>query len=218
MLTDSYLNGHISNDDRTELVRIASHCLQYSPEERPNAKSVVAALTYLQKQTDASSLALLGISNDPIPATNISKLSPLAHACERMDLFAIHAILEKIGYGGDAGLTFDFTAQMANDIMEGNKAFQATYFFEAIGWYTNFIEGGGAMVSPTTYVRRCLCYLITNEVDKALGDAKQAQVIKPGWSTALYLQAVALFTLGIREEACEVLKGAVLLDLETQEN
>ncbi|KAI3760508.1 hypothetical protein L1987_50903 [Smallanthus sonchifolius] len=176
MLIDSYLNGHISNDDRTELVRIASHCLQYSPEERPNAKSVVAALTNLQKQTDASSLALFGISNEPIPATNISKLSPLAHACERMDLFAIHAILEKIGYSGDAGLTFDFFDQMANDLIEGNKAFKASYFYEAIGWYTNLIEDGGAMlVSPTIYVRRCLCYLITYQKDKALGDAKQAQ-------------------------------------------
>lgn len=55
MLTDSCLEGHFSNDDGMELVRIASRCLQHEPRERPNAKSIVAALT-LQKKTDVSAL------------------------------------------------------------------------------------------------------------------------------------------------------------------
>lgn len=52
MLMDSCLEGHFSNDDGTELVRLASRCLQYEPRERPNAKSLVAALTPLQKETE----------------------------------------------------------------------------------------------------------------------------------------------------------------------
>lgn len=52
MLMDSCLEGHFSNDDGTELVRLASRCLQYEPRERPNAKTLVTALTPLQKETE----------------------------------------------------------------------------------------------------------------------------------------------------------------------
>lgn len=51
LLMDSCLEGHFSNDDGTELVRLASRCLQYEPRERPNVKSLVTALTPLQKET-----------------------------------------------------------------------------------------------------------------------------------------------------------------------
>lgn len=54
MLTDSCLEGQFSNDDGTKLVRLASCCLQYEPRERPSAKSLVASLTPLQKETDVS--------------------------------------------------------------------------------------------------------------------------------------------------------------------
>lgn len=52
MLMDSCLEGHFSNDDGTELVRLASRCLQYEPRERPNARSLVTSLTPLQKETE----------------------------------------------------------------------------------------------------------------------------------------------------------------------
>ena len=52
MLTDSCLEGQFSNDEGTELVRLASRCLQYEPRERPNPKSLVAALIPLQKETE----------------------------------------------------------------------------------------------------------------------------------------------------------------------
>ena len=52
MLLDSCLEGHFSNDDGTELVRLASRCLQYEARERPNAKSLVTALTALQKEAE----------------------------------------------------------------------------------------------------------------------------------------------------------------------
>lgn len=54
MLTDSCLEGHFSNDDGAELVKIASRCLQYEPRDRPNAKSVVTSLFALQKQTEVN--------------------------------------------------------------------------------------------------------------------------------------------------------------------
>lgn len=52
MLTDSCLEGQFTDDDGTELVRLASRCLQYEPRERPNPKSLVAALSPLQKETE----------------------------------------------------------------------------------------------------------------------------------------------------------------------
>lgn len=52
MLMDSCLEGHFSNDDGTELVRLATRCLQYEARERPNAKSLVTSLMPLQKETD----------------------------------------------------------------------------------------------------------------------------------------------------------------------
>lgn len=54
MLTDSCLEGQFSNDDGTELVRLASRCLNYEPRERPNPKTVVSALISLQKETEVS--------------------------------------------------------------------------------------------------------------------------------------------------------------------
>ncbi|XP_022720278.1 probable serine/threonine-protein kinase At5g41260 isoform X2 [Durio zibethinus] len=53
-LIDSCLEGQFSNDDGTELVRLASRCLQYEPRERPNPKSLVAALIPLQRDTELS--------------------------------------------------------------------------------------------------------------------------------------------------------------------
>lgn len=52
MLTDSCLEGQFTSDDGTELVRLASRCLQYEPRERPNPKSLVSSLIPLQKETE----------------------------------------------------------------------------------------------------------------------------------------------------------------------
>lgn len=56
MLTDSCLEGQFSSDDGTELVRLASRCLQYEPRERPNPKSLVSSLIPLQKETEVGPL------------------------------------------------------------------------------------------------------------------------------------------------------------------
>jgi hypothetical protein len=56
VLMDSCLEGHVSSSDGTELIRLASRCLQYEGRDRPNLKSVVSALGNLQK--DASVMFL----------------------------------------------------------------------------------------------------------------------------------------------------------------
>lgn len=52
LLMDSALEGHFSNDEGTELVRLASRCLQSEARERPNAKSLVISLMSLQKEEE----------------------------------------------------------------------------------------------------------------------------------------------------------------------
>jgi len=58
MLMDSCLEGQFSDNDATELVRLASRCLQYEPRERPNPKSLVASLLPLQKETEVHFISL----------------------------------------------------------------------------------------------------------------------------------------------------------------
>lgn len=70
------------------------------------------------------------------------------------------------------------------------------------------------MVSPTIYARRSLCYLMSDMAQEALGDAMQAQVISPEWPTAYYLQSVALFSLGMENDAQEALKEATRLEAQ----
>lgn len=52
MLMDSGLEGQFSSDDGTELIRLASRCLQYEPRERPNPKSLVSAMIPLQQDVE----------------------------------------------------------------------------------------------------------------------------------------------------------------------
>lgn len=55
MLLDSCLEGHFSNDDGTELVKLATHCLQKEPRDRPYRKALVIALSSLQKEAEVKS-------------------------------------------------------------------------------------------------------------------------------------------------------------------
>ena len=52
MLMDSCLEGQFSSSDGTELIRLASRCLQDEPRERPNPKSLVTAMIPLQKDLE----------------------------------------------------------------------------------------------------------------------------------------------------------------------
>ncbi|MBA0592429.1 hypothetical protein Gorai_009411, partial [Gossypium raimondii] len=215
MLTDSCLEGQFSDNDGTELVRLASRCLQYEPRERPNPKSLVAALTPLQKETEVPSHVLMGIPH----SASFTPLSPVGQACSRGDLTAIHEILENLGYKDDEGVVNELSFQMWTDQMQetlnskkkGDAAFRQKDFKEAIECYTQFIDVG-TMVSPTIFARRSLCYLINDMPQEALNDAMQAQVISPVWHIASYLQATALTALGMENESQTALKEGATLE------
>ncbi|KAK3037481.1 hypothetical protein RJ639_031975 [Escallonia herrerae] len=225
MLMDSCLEGHFTNDDGTELVRLASRCLQYEARERPNAKSLVTALIPLQKETEVPSHVLMGIPHGSAPSTEPLLLTPLGEACLRMDLTAMHEILEKSGYKDDEGIANELSFQMwtnqmqetLNSKKQGDVAFRAKDFTTAIDCYTQFIDGG-TMVSPTVFARRCLSYLMSDMPQEALGDAMQAQVVSPDWHTAFYLQAAALFSLGMDTDAQESLKDGTNLEAKRNKN
>ncbi|AED97129.1 protein kinase-like protein [Arabidopsis thaliana] len=225
MLMDSCLDGHFSNDDGTDLVRLASRCLQYEARERPNVKSLVSSLAPLQKETDIPSHVLMGIPHGAASPKETTSLTPLGDACSRHDLTAIHEILEKVGYKDDEGVANELSFQVWTDQIQetlnskkqGDAAFKGKDFVTAVECYTQFIEDG-TMVSPTVFARRCLCYLMSNMPQEALGDAMQAQVVSPEWPTAFYLQAAALFSLGMDKDACETLKDGTSLEAKKHNN
>ncbi|EEC78283.1 hypothetical protein OsI_17982 [Oryza sativa Indica Group] len=213
MLTDSCLEGQFSNEEGTELVRLASRCLHYEPRERPNVRSLVQALAPLQKDLETPSYELMDIPRGGATSVQSLLLSPLAEACSRKDLTAIHEILEKTGYKDDEGTANELSFQMWTNQMQdtlnskkkGDNAFRQKDFSSAIDCYSQFIEVG-TMVSPTIYARRCLSYLMNDKAEQALSDAMQALVISPTWPTAFYLQAAALLSLGMENEAQEAIK------------
>ncbi|QCD88398.1 serine/threonine-protein kinase BSK5 [Vigna unguiculata] len=225
LLMDSCLEGHFSNDDGTELVRLASRCLQYEPRERPNVKSLVTALTPLQKETSVPSYVLMGIPDRSLSSKETVSLTPFGDACSRRDLTAVHEILDKVGYKDDEDVANELSFQMwtnqiqdtLNSKKQGDSAFHARDFSTAIDCYTQFIDGG-TMVSPTVYARRCLCYLMNDMAQEALGDAMHAQSISPTWPTAYYLQAAALFSLGMDNDAQESLKDGTTLETRKYRN
>ncbi|TYH97705.1 hypothetical protein ES332_A12G260400v1 [Gossypium tomentosum] len=144
MLTDSCLEGQFSNDDGTELVRLASRCLHYEPRERPNPKSLVTALIPLQRDTEVPSHELMGI----LHGTDAVPLSPLGEACLRMDLTAIHDVLEKLGYKDDEGAATELSFQMWTNQMQetltskkkGDVAFRHKDFRAALECYTQLLN------------------------------------------------------------------------------
>ncbi|KAK1374391.1 Kinase protein with tetratricopeptide repeat domain [Heracleum sosnowskyi] len=216
-LTDSCLEGQFSNNDGTELVRLASRCLQYEPRERPNTKSLITALIPLQKETQVSSYELMGIPH----SAAAFPLTPLGDACLRKDLTAIHEILENLGYKDDEGAATELSFQMwTNQVQEtinskkkGDTAFRRKEFGSAVESFTQFIAVG-TMISPTVFVRRSLSYLMIEMPQEALNDAVQAQVISPVWHIASYLQAVALFALGRENEGQIALREGTILEEE----
>jgi len=82
-------------------------------------------------------------------------------------------------------------------------------------FYVQFIDVG-TMVSPTVYSRRSLCHLMCDLPDAALRDAMQAQCVYPDWSTAFYMQAVALAKLDMHKDAADMLGEAASLEEKKQ--
>ena len=50
LLMDSSLEGQYGDDDATQLIDLASKCLQYEARDRPDVKFVLSAVAPLQKQ------------------------------------------------------------------------------------------------------------------------------------------------------------------------
>lgn len=67
------------------------------------------------------------------------------------------------------------------------------------------------MVSPTVFARRCLAYLFSGQAEAALRDAMQAQYVHPEYPTAFFMQAAALWKLGMDIDADEMLNEGYLL-------
>ncbi|XP_019097638.1 PREDICTED: probable serine/threonine-protein kinase At5g41260 isoform X3 [Camelina sativa] len=214
VLMDSALDGQFSDEDRTELIHIASRCLKTEPEERPGIKFLKATLSRLQKR---AKLWPINVKR-PISVSSL-KLTPIGNACLRADLSNIHELLEKLGYEEDNRVGNEFSFQMWTGEMQenmdykkhGDVAFRAKDFDTAIEFYTEFMSGAPA-VSPTVLARRCLCYLMTEMFSEALSDAMQAQVASPEWPIPLYLQAACLFKLEMKAEAKEALRHGSALE------
>uniref|UniRef100_M0ZN15 non-specific serine/threonine protein kinase n=1 Tax=Solanum tuberosum TaxID=4113 RepID=M0ZN15_SOLTU len=101
LLMDSSLEGQYANEDATALVELASKCLQYEARDRPEIKFILNAVEPLQKQKEAVSHVLMGLTKTPVVLPTM--LSPLGKACARMDLTAVHDILLKTGYKDEEG-------------------------------------------------------------------------------------------------------------------
>ncbi len=67
-------------------------------------------------------------------------------------------------------------------------------------------------MSPTVFARRSLSYLLNDQPQAALRDARQAQYVHPEWPTACYMQAAALSKLGMEADAKDLLKEGAVLD------
>ncbi|KAG8378065.1 hypothetical protein BUALT_Bualt08G0099300 [Buddleja alternifolia] len=169
------------------------------------------------------SYVMLGIPKlEETPSTPPHPLSPMGDACSRMDLTAIHQFLVMQHYKDDEGtneLSFQEWTQQMRDMLDARKrgdlAFRDKDFKISVDCYSQFIDVG-IMISPTVHARRSLCYLMCDQPDAALRDAMQAQCIYPDWSTAFYMQAVALAKLDMHKDAADMLNEAAMLEEKKQ--
>ncbi|KAH9293827.1 hypothetical protein KI387_040966 [Taxus chinensis] len=218
---DSSLEGQYANDDATELVGLASRCLQSEPRDRPSTKFLATGLGPLQKQPEVPSNVLMGINK--VTSSLPVMLSPLGKACARMDLTAVHDVLVKIGYKDDEGaeneLSFQEWTQQVQEMLNtkkfGDIAFRDKDFKTSIEYYSKLVSVM-AMPSPTVFARRSLAYLMSDQPELALRDAMQAQVCQPEWPTAFYMQAIALAKLGMETDSQDMLRDGAALESKKQ--
>ncbi|KAL0003799.1 hypothetical protein SO802_011360 [Lithocarpus litseifolius] len=161
--------------------------------------------------------------NDKMAGTQVDTLA----ACGQYAAFMISCIVLQQSAEGPAvilknqkvsfQLWTNQRQETLNSKKRGDAAFRFKDFANALSYYTQFIDGG-TMISPTVFARRCLCYLMSEMPQEALGYAMQAQVIAPEWPTAFYLQAAALFSLGMDYDAQESLKDGTSLGTQRHRN
>ncbi|CAF2130240.1 unnamed protein product, partial [Brassica napus] len=213
LLMDSSLEGRFENEDATKLVNLASKCLLNNPEDRPDTKSLVSAAAPLQKQEEISSYFLMLLPKSTVMQPTM--LSPLRKACSRKDHSAVYEILLKTGYS-DEGAESDHLVTLENQELVqtknlGDNAFRDQDFINAIKYYSKLVRMMSSSPYATVFARRSFSYLVTGEHDPALGDAMKAQCCIPGWPTAFYLQALALWELGMESDARDMInEGAAL--------
>jgi len=56
LLMDSSLEGQYVNEDASELVELASKCLQYEARDRPDVKFLLSSVAPLQKQKEVQNV------------------------------------------------------------------------------------------------------------------------------------------------------------------
>ncbi|KAL4600298.1 hypothetical protein ACB092_11G188700 [Castanea dentata] len=221
LLLDSSLEGQYAQEDATELVELASKCLQYEAKDRPEIKFLLSSVTPLQKQKEVASHVLLGLTKTPVVLPTM--LSPLGKACVRMDLTAVHDILLKTGYKDEEGaeneLSFQEWTQQVQDMLNtkkfGDIAFRDKDFKNAIEYYSKLVSMM-PVPSATIFVRRALSYLMIGQAELALRDAMQSQVCLPEWPTAFYMQALALSKLGMETDAQDMLNDGASFEAKKQ--
>ncbi|KAH7576128.1 hypothetical protein JRO89_XS01G0001500 [Xanthoceras sorbifolium] len=221
LLMDSSMEGQYANEDATQLVELASKCLQYESKDRPDIKFLFSAVAPLQKQTEVASHVLMGLSKTPVALPTM--LSPLGKACARMDLTAVHDILLKTGYKDEEGaeneLSFQEWTQQVQDMLNtkkvGDIAFRDKDFKNAVEYYSKLVSMM-SVPSGTVFVRRALSYLMIEQAELALRDAMQAQVCLPEWPTAFYMQALALNKLGMETDAQDMLNDGASFEAKKQ--
>ncbi|GER26141.1 kinase family protein [Striga asiatica] len=215
LLMDSHLEGNFSTEEATVVFDLASQCLH----------DVLFLIFFIlhavvDGHNQVPSHVMLGISKreEGPPPPPPHPLSPMGDACSRMDLTAIHQFLVMQHYKDDEGtneLSFQEWTQQMRDMLDARKrgdlAFRDKDFKTAIDCYSQFIDVG-TMISPTVHARRSLCYLMCDQPDAALRDAMQAQCIYADWSTAFYMQAVALAKLDMHKDAADMLNEAAMLE------
>ncbi|KAH8955081.1 hypothetical protein BDL97_08G116200 [Sphagnum fallax] len=192
----------------TKLSSLIKECWETDPQKRPTFESICAKL----QEIKVPSYTMIGTSRgDPVPALTFS---PLGKACSQNDLTAVHEILVKRGYKDDE-LSFQVWSKnlqdMHNSRRQGDRAFREKDYEQAIDCYSQFVDVG-AFVSPTVFARRSLAYLLNDQAQAALRDARQAQNVHQEWPTACYMQAAAFSKLGMEEGAKDMLKEGAVLD------
>ncbi|XP_039134280.1 serine/threonine-protein kinase BSK1-2-like [Dioscorea cayenensis subsp. rotundata] len=237
---DPHLKGKYPIEEATALVQLASQCLRYEPKARPTIAGVFATLVEVQSKALAMWRSEKQDKNPPMlrssPKPNETPQMqgtqkqdkarlirqptsfPMAEAVVRMDLTAIHQILVSAQYNDDEAngeASFREWTQQVRDMLEirkrGDSAFNDRVIKTAIECYSQFVDLEET-TSPTVYVRRSLCYLMSDQPDNALQDAMLAQCIQPDWPMVFYMQAVALRQLNMNSDSADMLKEATTLE------
>jgi Flp pilus assembly protein TadD len=92
---------------------------------------------------------------------------------------------------------------------EGNKAFVAKAFQDAVNWYTKALALNPA--EAVLYSNRCAAYLGLDQPKAALNDIRVAKKLKPDWVKAHFREGQCLEALGLYEDAAVALWAAIQL-------